>query len=382
MSFFNTSFNNEEQCNNDNLNTNNENLQPENIFGSFQENQAPAFGINNNMNASFGGDDEQDEKMNEECFEIYDNSFNMDINQNKSVSQDTYEAVDLQIPHEIISYANSLRNPNNEMHTQETQSYNNKILDFIKKIKESSNQHSNKFAKMQIEQKEFKYKLVLEHSKRSLLIQQNIFNKKIESNKILFFDKISAQVTKNKTDYNLLSKKSELILEETNMSMKLFLEFFEMKQSSEIFYAFTQINRHSEIYCKKNSCISRIEKGNSEFAELQKALDKKESELTRVVSSTNDEIQKVTQQNEMLIQKLDEYQSIGEKQKELAKQNKDYDDKQKKLEEEINRNSRYKRQLKVNESGIKKFTKEMIRIQDSHDKENSSISIIQQALKT
>ena len=36
------------------------------------------------------------------------------------------------------------------MHTQEVQSYNNQILDFIKKIQESMNQHTNKFAKMQI----------------------------------------------------------------------------------------------------------------------------------------------------------------------------------------------------------------------------------------
>ena len=144
--------------------------------------------------------------------------------------------------------------------------------------------------------------------------------------------------------------------------MEYFSEFFEMKQYNEVYYAFTLLSRNIETCCKKLTCIHRIDKSNNEFNEMQKVLDKKEHELTRIVSNTDDEIQKVASQNEMLTQKLEEYQEMGEKHKELTKQHKEYEEKQKRLEDEINRNSRYKRQLKINESGIKKFTKEMIRI--------------------
>ena len=143
-------------------------MDQENVFDSFLGNEAPAFGGNNNMNASFGGNDEEGDKMDEESF-----GNNNSFNKNKSVSQESLGDSELQIPHEILKYASSLRDPNNEMINQdnlEVQSYNNKIIDFIKKIHESMDQHTNKFAKMQIEQKEFKYKLVIEHSKRSYLI--------------------------------------------------------------------------------------------------------------------------------------------------------------------------------------------------------------------
>ena len=172
MSFFNSSFNNDNQDDDQNPNITTDYMQQDNAFNSFLENEPPAFGGNNNINASFGGNEDEGKKMDEESFGN-STSFNMDVNQNKSVSQDSLEAFDLEIPHEIISYANSLRNPNSEINSQgnlEVQSCNNKILDFITKIQESMEQHTSKFAKMQIEQKEFKYKLVLEHSKRSYLI--------------------------------------------------------------------------------------------------------------------------------------------------------------------------------------------------------------------
>ena len=86
-------------------------------------------------------------------------------------------------------------------------------------------------------------------------------------------------------------------------------------------------------------------------------------------------------QSEVLARKLEEFEVLGAKARNLDKQDKEYGVKEKRLEEEINRNSRYKRQLRVNEVGIRKFTKEMIRILDSHDKENGCVNFLQNSLR-
>jgi hypothetical protein len=111
--------------------------------------------------------------------------------------------------------------------------------------------------------------------------------------------------------------------------------------------------------------------------ESYRELDQKEGELRGLVRSGREEIGRVVGQSEVLVGKLEEFEGLGVRVEGLKKQGKEYEGKQKRLEDEINRNSRYKRQLRVNETGIRKFTKEMIRILDSHDKENGSISFLQ-----
>lgn len=106
-------------------------------------------------------------------------------------------------------------------------------------------------------------------------------------------------------------------------------------------------------------------------------MDQKEGELRGLVRSGREEIGRLMGQSEVLVGKLEEFEGLGVRVEGLKKQGKEYEGKKKRLEDEINRNSRYKRQLRVNETGIRKFTKEMIRILDSHDKENGSISFLQ-----
>ena len=189
--------------------------------------------------------------------------------------------------------------------------------------------------KIETEQREYRYKIILENSKTSLILLQSIFNKKKQSYYVDLLQNL--QSIKNEQDESMnqnqisINIKSQIYLTEVKKSCGYMMSWVTKQRHLKQQSCFNILVRNGDNCDRKEICVKKQGESAQGFKDEHKNQDKKESELLYLIKSAEDEIKRVVNQSEMLVRKLEEYEMFGYKIQDLAKQNVEYEENQKKV---------------------------------------------------